>query len=71
MVNKKEVAAAFIVAAKALGVDEEELGQLLYSLSKLSEEELCFFPIGDSKKTIVAFARASRTGRRICLWAPL
>eukprot|EP00198_Chlamydomonas_reinhardtii_P003557 XP_001692893.1 predicted protein [Chlamydomonas reinhardtii] len=63
MVSKQEVAAAFKAAAEALGVDDDELGDLAYTLSKLSEEELEFVPIRASNKAIVAFARkASAAG---------
>ena len=67
MVSKQEVAAAFKAAAEALGVDDDELGDLAYTLSKLSEEELEFVPIRASNKAIVAFARK---GRRIRLVVP-
>ncbi|KAG2454663.1 hypothetical protein HYH02_000502 [Chlamydomonas schloesseri] len=58
MVSKKEVAAAFSAAAAELNVDGDELGGLLFALSKLSEELECF-PIGN-KKAMVAFARSAK-----------
>ncbi|PNW73909.1 hypothetical protein CHLRE_13g577750v5 [Chlamydomonas reinhardtii] len=60
MVSKKEVAAAFNAAAEALGVDGNERGDLLFVLSKLSEEQLDFFPIGADNTAIVAFARSAK-----------
>ena len=41
-------------AAEALGVDGDELGDLLFTLSELSEGQLEFFPIGADNKAIVA-----------------
>ena len=67
MVSKKEVAAAFNAAAEALGVDGNERGDLLFVLSKLSEEQLDFFPIGADNTAIVAFARSAK-GRRVRPW---
>ncbi|PNW87357.1 hypothetical protein CHLRE_02g119500v5 [Chlamydomonas reinhardtii] len=58
MVSKKEVAAAFLVAAEALGVEGEELGDLSACLASLSEDELAFFPKGDNK-AIIKFARSA------------
>ena len=67
MVSKKEVAAAFLVAAEALGVEGEELGDLCACLASLSEDELAFFPKGDNK-AIIKFARsACAKGRSISL----
>ncbi|KAG2451996.1 hypothetical protein HYH02_003038 [Chlamydomonas schloesseri] len=62
MVSRKEVAAALNAAAEARGVDGDELGRLLFALSKLSVEELDFFPSRANNKAIVAFARASAAG---------
>ncbi|PNG99246.1 hypothetical protein TSOC_014981, partial [Tetrabaena socialis] len=64
MVSKKDVAAAFKAAAKALGVRGKELGDLLSTLSKLSEAELDFFPRCDDNEAdneaIIEFARSRR-----------
>ncbi|GIM02826.1 hypothetical protein Vretimale_7664 [Volvox reticuliferus] len=57
MVSKKQAAAAFIVAAEALGVDRDELGDLAACLASLSEDELAFFPKRDNKANI-KFARS-------------
>ncbi|PNH00647.1 hypothetical protein TSOC_013520 [Tetrabaena socialis] len=64
MVSKKEVAAAFNAAAKALGVRGKELGDLLSSMSKLSEEELDFFPIGADNEAIISRISCWRGGAR-------
>ncbi|KXZ42381.1 hypothetical protein GPECTOR_154g72 [Gonium pectorale] len=58
MVSHEEVAADFNAAAKALGVDGDELGDLLACLSSLPDKELAFFPKGADNKAIIKFARS-------------
>ncbi|EFJ42461.1 hypothetical protein VOLCADRAFT_97496 [Volvox carteri f. nagariensis] len=58
MVSRKEAAAAFTAAAKALDVRGKELGDLCFALSKLSGEELEVFPIDGDNEAIVEFMRS-------------
>ncbi|KAG2447439.1 hypothetical protein HYH02_007764 [Chlamydomonas schloesseri] len=58
MVSRKEAAAAFTAAAKALGVRGKDLGVLSFALSKLSVEELEVFPIDGDHEAIVEFMRS-------------
>ncbi|EFJ42773.1 hypothetical protein VOLCADRAFT_107125 [Volvox carteri f. nagariensis] len=58
MVSRKEAAAAFTAAAKALDVRGKELGDLCFALSKLSVEELEVFPIDGDNEAIVEFMRS-------------
>ncbi|EFJ53010.1 hypothetical protein VOLCADRAFT_102629 [Volvox carteri f. nagariensis] len=58
MVSRKEAAAAFTAAAKALDVRGKELGDLCFALSKLLGEELEVFPIDGDNEAIVEFMRS-------------
>ncbi|KAG2439192.1 hypothetical protein HXX76_004555 [Chlamydomonas incerta] len=60
MVSRKEAAAAFTAAAKALQVRGKELGDLCFALSKLSVEELEVFPIDGDNEAIVEFMRSAK-----------
>ncbi|KAG2446605.1 hypothetical protein HYH02_008590 [Chlamydomonas schloesseri] len=60
MVSRKEAAAAFTAAAKALDVRGKELGALCFALSKLSVEELEVFPIDGDNEAIVEFMRSAK-----------